>query len=421
MRSSASGRGRRKSRYAEARREIGLRVVPAAEGQGAADVQVLDVDVHRTVAVVHVRRLVRIPELVEAVVALAVAQFERYRVTAALVQVAAHRRVLVLEAATHAIAPVQTHLEGQVAPRPAGGGGQQEGGGGKDRAIHGGVRLSHMAGLRCHCEQESFALRSSDFAPERQGLAVPDRRCGPRFAGLLRRRTAARDAAGSRTVAAARAFGRRRAGRTALPRRIAFRIRPACLPDLPPARVRARRAACGHRLDRRAGMDVPGIRNSPSIRYASFTPPFGYDAEGAAFGGLFRDGRAASLIEQAKLPVHRRARDGECRARGRDRAPARIAECRALSGRLRRGRARRSGRRLQSPRRRHRAVRGGESRIPPFRQQVRRVPCGQGRARAAGARGLELFEDAKKGNCAACHPSRRGEDGSPPLFTDFTL
>jgi cytochrome c peroxidase len=49
-------------------------------------------------------------------------------------------------------------------------------------------------------------------------------------------------------------------------------------------------------------MDRPGIRNSPSIRYASFTPPFGYDAEGTAFGGLFRDGRAATLVEQAKQP-----------------------------------------------------------------------------------------------------------------------
>jgi len=50
------------------------------------------------------------------------------------------------------------------------------------------------------------------------------------------------------------------------------------------------------------GMDIPGIRNSPSVRYASFTPPFGFDEEGTAFGGLFRDGRAPSLVEQAKLP-----------------------------------------------------------------------------------------------------------------------
>jgi cytochrome c peroxidase len=35
-------------------------------------------------------------------------------------------------------------------------------------------------------------------------------------------------------------------------------------------------------------------------------------------------------------------------------------------------------------------------------------------------RGLELFEAEDKGNCAACHPSQPGSDGSPPLFTDFS-
>src|SRR6185295_2370856 len=35
-------------------------------------------------------------------------------------------------------------------------------------------------------------------------------------------------------------------------------------------------------------------------------------------------------------------------------------------------------------------------------------------------RGLALFNRADKGNCAACHPSSRGADGSPPLFTDFS-
>lgn len=33
-------------------------------------------------------------------------------------------------------------------------------------------------------------------------------------------------------------------------------------------------------------------------------------------------------------------------------------------------------------------------------------------------RGLALFDG--KGKCADCHPSRLGEDGEPPLFTDFT-
>jgi len=45
----------------------------------------------------------------------------------------------------------------------------------------------------------------------------------------------------------------------------------------------------------------------------------------------------------------------------------------------------------------------------------------EGRARltAQERRGLALFEDPKGGNCAACHPDRKGADGSHPLFTDF--
>lgn len=34
--------------------------------------------------------------------------------------------------------------------------------------------------------------------------------------------------------------------------------------------------------------------------------------------------------------------------------------------------------------------------------------------------GLKIFEDEKKGNCAACHPSQPAKDGSLPLFTDFS-
>lgn len=44
----------------------------------------------------------------------------------------------------------------------------------------------------------------------------------------------------------------------------------------------------------------------------------------------------------------------------------------------------------------------------------------EGRARlsAAEMRGLALFNDPAKGNCAACHLSQPGRDGMPPLFTD---
>jgi cytochrome c peroxidase len=34
-------------------------------------------------------------------------------------------------------------------------------------------------------------------------------------------------------------------------------------------------------------------------------------------------------------------------------------------------------------------------------------------------RGKALFDDPQRGNCAVCHPDRKGVDGSHPLFTDF--
>jgi cytochrome c peroxidase len=34
-------------------------------------------------------------------------------------------------------------------------------------------------------------------------------------------------------------------------------------------------------------------------------------------------------------------------------------------------------------------------------------------------RGLALFDDPVRGNCASCHPDRKAVDGSHPLFTDF--
>jgi cytochrome c peroxidase len=37
------------------------------------------------------------------------------------------------------------------------------------------------------------------------------------------------------------------------------------------------------------------------------------------------------------------------------------------------------------------------------------------------ARGLAAFEDPQRGNCARCHVSRRGSQGTPPQFTDYGL
>src|SRR6185503_18873961 len=46
-------------------------------------------------------------------------------------------------------------------------------------------------------------------------------------------------------------------------------------------------------------MDQPGFRNTPSLMYLSYAPAFFLDADGSPHGGFFRDGRAATLADQA--------------------------------------------------------------------------------------------------------------------------
>lgn len=168
------------------------------------------------------------------------------------------------------------------------------------------------------------------------------------------------------------------------------------------------------------GMNVPGFRNSPSIRYASYTPAFGFDEEGTAFGGLFRDGRVPTLAAQAAQPF---TDPGEMA----NATPADVIERLARSPNVARFRevfgldalddADRAFANLAA------AIAQYEFENPDFHRFDSRYDAflaGKAQLTEAERRGLALFEDPDKGNCAACHPSRPSEDGVPPLFTDFT-
>jgi cytochrome c peroxidase len=56
----------------------------------------------------------------------------------------------------------------------------------------------------------------------------------------------------------------------------------------------------------------------------------------------------------------------------------------------------------------------------PFSSKYDEFLRGKAQLTAQEQRGLALFNWPAKGNCAACHPSAKGADGSHPLFTDFT-
>jgi cytochrome c peroxidase len=167
-------------------------------------------------------------------------------------------------------------------------------------------------------------------------------------------------------------------------------------------------------------MAIPGLRNSPSIRYASFTPPFGYDAEGAPYGGFFRDGRAATLVDQAKMPftdAREMANVAPADVIARLRRSPNAARFRAVYGEAALDDPAAAFDRLAA------AIAQFEIENPDFRRFDSKYDAwlaGKAELTPQERRGLELFEDGKKGNCAACHPSRRRKDGSPPLFTDYT-
>lgn len=57
----------------------------------------------------------------------------------------------------------------------------------------------------------------------------------------------------------------------------------------------------------------------------------------------------------------------------------------------------------------------------PYSSKYDAVLAGKAVLTPQEAHGLALFEDPAKGNCSSCHVSRRGNDGTPPQFTDYGL
>jgi cytochrome c peroxidase len=166
--------------------------------------------------------------------------------------------------------------------------------------------------------------------------------------------------------------------------------------------------------------DQAGTRSVPSLLYIRSTPAFHFDAEGAPTGGFNRDGRADSLASQAAGPllsplemanpskefVVERLRSAPYAAAFREAFGSAIfkdAEVAFLA----------LGVALE-------AYQLQSKEFAPFSSKYDDTLAGRAQLTAAEARGLALFNDEEKGNCAACHPSAPGPKGEPPLFTDFT-
>jgi cytochrome c peroxidase len=163
-----------------------------------------------------------------------------------------------------------------------------------------------------------------------------------------------------------------------------------------------------------------GNRNDLPAAYAAFSPTFHYDAnEGLYVGGQFWDGRAANLTEQAKGPFLNpleMANPDEKSVVEKVRKSEYADLFRKVFGVAS----------FDDPNKAYDMVAEAiaayekSSELNQFNSKYDLYLAGKVALAEQERRGLELFEDEEKGNCAACHPSQPSADGIPPLFTDFT-
>jgi cytochrome c peroxidase len=176
-----------------------------------------------------------------------------------------------------------------------------------------------------------------------------------------------------------------------------------------------------------ADMRQPGLRAAPSLKYLQAVPQFTehyFDSPDEAdesidngpTGGLTWDGRADTPSIQARIPL---LSPFEMANRSPDAVVAR-ARAAGYSPAL--------------------AALGGEDAdaftillaaletyqedwrtFYPYSSKYDAYLAGRSSLSPEEARGLALFEDPAKGNCASCHLSERADDGEPPQFTDFGL
>jgi cytochrome c peroxidase len=168
----------------------------------------------------------------------------------------------------------------------------------------------------------------------------------------------------------------------------------------------------------------PGLRAVPSLRYLQTVPPFEEhhtDENGAdqgPAGGYGWDGRAGSTHDQARLPLT---------------SPLEMANpdvatvvAKVAGGPLAaRFRAAFGDDLFDDPARGETAVlkclevfQQSPADFYPYRSRYDAALRGQGRLSAAERRGLALFEDPRKGNCARCHPTQI-RNGAFPQLTDY--
>jgi cytochrome c peroxidase len=166
-------------------------------------------------------------------------------------------------------------------------------------------------------------------------------------------------------------------------------------------------------------LNLQGFRSAPSLMYLQANAAFRFQADGTPAGGFTWDGRADTRQLQAQLPLL------DPREMANADAAAVAAKVRALPYfatlmRLYNGPASPTDQQVfDTTTLALQTYQAGDPDYLLFNSKFDQVADGQASFTAPEARGLALFNDPNRGNCASCHTSQPGAGNSRPLFTNF--
>ncbi|WP_229258775.1 cytochrome-c peroxidase [Duganella flavida] len=178
-----------------------------------------------------------------------------------------------------------------------------------------------------------------------------------------------------------------------------------------------------------AKMTTHGVRAVPSLRYQEYTPPYadmldnpdGISTPGPG-GGYTQDGRAATLAEQASIPLlakHEMANKSAADVVRKIKASAYADKFRTAFG----ADAFKSDKQaFQYALAALQAYQLEDNSFHPYSSKYDLYSSNKigGDLTATEMRGFAVYSDPNKGNCFACHYNGAGLNGSVKLFTDFT-
>jgi cytochrome c peroxidase len=181
----------------------------------------------------------------------------------------------------------------------------------------------------------------------------------------------------------------------------------------------------------RGGKDMSlwGRRAAPSLKYLQIVPQFVehyFDAEtagddsidGGPTGGLTWDGRVDRGRLQARIPLlspYEMANDSPAHV------VARVRQAKYAAEMIRISNSPDVDSVFETILEAFEAWQQDYREFYPYSSKYDAWLAGRTELSDAEQRGLNLFRDPEKGDCARCHIATRGANGSPPQFTDYAL